>query len=89
MISDLSKNLRVPIPPPGSSYDPRIYRRTSGSQIRPHGLREPPCPECDLRIQREPLVSSTTSKSPDDPRVLTQPPSYEISLQTLRVHTLA
>ena len=85
---DLSKNLRVPIPPPGSIHDLRIQRRTSGYQIRPHGLGEPPGPEYDLRIQGEPPGSSTTSGSPDDPWVLTQPPGYEISLQTLRVHTL-
>ncbi|KAF3534617.1 hypothetical protein DY000_02040781 [Brassica cretica] len=86
---DLSKNLRVPIPPPGSSHDPMIYKRTSGSQIRPHGLGEPSGPEYDLRIQGELPGSSTTFESSDDPRVPTQPPGYVISLQTPRVHILA
>ncbi|KAF3553796.1 hypothetical protein F2Q69_00012589 [Brassica cretica] len=80
----------------GSNYDLRIYQRISGFLYRlrapvmiPSSKEGPPCPEYDLRIQREHPGSSTTSGSPGDPRVLTQPPGYEISLQTLRVHTLA
>ncbi|KAF3600890.1 hypothetical protein F2Q69_00036276 [Brassica cretica] len=83
------KESPVPIPPPGSSHDPMIYKRTSGSQIRPHGLGEPSGPEYDLRIQGELPGSSTTFESSDDPRVPTQPPGYVISLQTPRVHILA
>ncbi|KAF3574341.1 hypothetical protein F2Q69_00059536 [Brassica cretica] len=89
---DLSKNLRVPIPPPGTSHDPRS-KENLRAPPRPLGPEttpgEPLGPEYDLRIQGEPSGTSTTSRSLDDPQVLTQHPCYEISLQTPRVHTLA
>ncbi|KAF2613227.1 hypothetical protein F2Q70_00011446 [Brassica cretica] len=67
---DLSKNLRVPITPLGSSYDLMIQRRTSGFPLNsgntsgfPDDLRDPgrppgPCTTSGLRKQ------SLDSKSP-------------------------
>ncbi|KAF3509548.1 hypothetical protein F2Q69_00006032 [Brassica cretica] len=68
---------------PGSNYDLRINQRI----FRVYGnLR---VPNTISGSKGEPLGSSTTFGSPDDPQVLTQPPDYEISLQTPRVHIVA
>ena len=85
----ISKTARIQTTISGSIIKSPDSYTASGLQSRSQDLeKRPPGLQNDLRIQGKPSGSSTTFGSPDDPRVLMQPPGYKNNLQTPRAHVL-